>query len=320
VAIATACSVYTRINGLRQLQDPSSWSLRHHASCICNGQTHSALQVEQTAVYECKRLLVRKLCNMTCCETNSWSPTLADNREVLEHRYAAKQHSVHSIWGMHKGDLERGMLKQQPTLDITHLNRYQVRAQVDKVKSHFIQSPKDNIAECYHLHCSESDAECLEFTDYLFTDNKYLFPVAERVEGGIYGPNPTRQCRKLLMNGQRPLFLLAEAISGLIYIIFYHRVNNHGKYTDGFYNSMIDDKDSHIPSPLIMFTCTALCHAPLKWQKNTGVLPKASKSMLKADRPDHLDYFNYKNDGGKNPSRCTAMGRKVLTLPAVEDM
>jgi len=49
---------------------------------------------------------------------------MADNRDVLEHRYAAKQHLVHSIRGTHKGDLERGMLNQRPTVDITRSNRY----------------------------------------------------------------------------------------------------------------------------------------------------------------------------------------------------
>jgi hypothetical protein len=49
---------------------------------------------------------------------------------------------------------------------------------------------------------------------------------------------------------------------------------------------MIDDKDGDIPSPLIMFTCTAFRHALLEWQKNQGVHKKASKSKLKADRPD----------------------------------
>jgi len=68
-----------------------------------------------------------------------------------------------------------------------------------------------------------------------------------------------------------------------MYIKFYHQANNRSKYADGFYNSMIDDKDGHIPSPLIMFTCTALRHALLEWQKNKGVHPKASKSELKAD-------------------------------------
>jgi len=84
------------------------------------------------------------------------------------------------------------MLKQQPTLDITRSNKYQVRAQVDKVKFHSIQSARDNIAELYDLHRFESGAECWEFIDSIRADNKYLFLVAERVEGGVRGPNPTQ--------------------------------------------------------------------------------------------------------------------------------
>jgi hypothetical protein len=73
-----------------------------------------------------------------------------------------------------------------------------------------------------------------------------------------------------------------------MYIKIYHWANTCGKYGDGFYNSMIDDKDSCIPSPLIIFTCTALRHAIQEWEKNKGVHPKDSKSTLKADRPDRL--------------------------------
>jgi len=125
------------------------------------------------------------------CESIHWSPTPVDIRDVLEHCNAAKQHLVHSIWGMPMGDLARGMLKQRPTLDITRSNWYQVCAQVDKVKSHFIQSARDNIAEQYDLHSFESNAERLEFIDSLLADNEYLFPVAESVEGGVCGPNWT---------------------------------------------------------------------------------------------------------------------------------
>jgi hypothetical protein len=71
VAIAIAGGVYTSINGLRQLQHPSIWSLKHDAACICNGQTPGALHVEQTAVYEFKRLIDSKLCNATRCESIS---------------------------------------------------------------------------------------------------------------------------------------------------------------------------------------------------------------------------------------------------------
>jgi hypothetical protein len=129
-----------------------------------------------------------------------------------------------------------------------------------------------------------------------------------------------RESRKLLTNGQSPLYFLAEAIPGCIYIKFYYQANNRSKYADGFYNSMIDDKDGHIPSPLIMLTCTALCHALLEWPKNKGVHPKASKSKLKADRPDRLNYFNYKNDGSKIASCCAATGHKLLTSPGFPDM
>jgi len=39
------------------------------------------------------------------------------------------------------------------------LKWYQVRAQVDKVKSHFTQSARDNIAELYDLHCHGADRQ-----------------------------------------------------------------------------------------------------------------------------------------------------------------
>jgi len=88
------------------------------------------------------------------------------------------------------------MLMQQPRLDITRSNQYQVRAQVDKVKSHCNKSARDYIAELYDLHRFESDAEHLEFIDSLLADSKYLFPVAEPVEGGVRGPNPTHRVSK----------------------------------------------------------------------------------------------------------------------------
>jgi hypothetical protein len=68
-----------------------------------------------------------------------------------------------------------------------------------------------------------------------------------------------------------------------------------------------------------MFTCTALRHALLEWEKNKGVHPKASKSKLNADRPDRSNYFNRKNDSGKIASSCAATGRKLLTSPGIAD-
>jgi hypothetical protein len=121
------------------------------------------------------------------------------------------------------------------------------------------------------------------------------------------------------MNSQHPLYFLAEAIHRFIYIKFYHRANDHGMYTDGLYNSMINDKDGHIPLPLIMFTWTMLSHALLESHKNNGVHPKASKSKLNAARPDRVNYINYKNSGGKIASCCIAPGRVLLTSPGVAD-
>jgi hypothetical protein len=68
---------------------------------------------------------------------------------------------------MHKGDHERGWLKQWPTFDITSSVWYHVGAHVDKVKSHLIQSALENIAELHDLHRFESDPERLEFIDSL---------------------------------------------------------------------------------------------------------------------------------------------------------
>jgi len=82
---------------------------------------------------------------------------------------------------------------------------------------------------------------------------------------------------------------------------------------------MIDDEDGHRPSPLIMFTCTALCHGLLEWQKHKDAHLKASRSKLKADGPDCSNYFNCKKDGGKIVSCCAVRGRKLLTSPGVAD-
>jgi len=114
---------------------------------------------------------------------------------------------------MHKGDLERGMLKRWPTLDITCSNWYQVQAQVDKVKSHFNQSGRDHIAGLYNLHHFKSDAERLDSIDALLEENKYLFPVAERVEGGVHGPNPIQRVSKAANKWPESTLLPGDSVS-----------------------------------------------------------------------------------------------------------
>jgi hypothetical protein len=114
------------------------------------------------------------------------------------------------------------MLKQWLTLDIKCSNWYQVRAQVDMVKSHFIQSARDNIGELYDLHRFESAAERLEFLDSLLADYKYLFPIAERAQGGVRRPNPTQRESQgankglaftLVPGGSNPAFYLDQILS-----------------------------------------------------------------------------------------------------------
>jgi len=147
-----------------------------------------------------------------------------------------------------------------------------------------------------------------------------MFFLCQRVWKVVYAVQiQRRECRKLGTNRHRPLHFLARAIPGFIYIKFCDPANISRKYADGVYTSMIDAKDGHIPLPLIMFTCTALRHALLEWQKNTGVTPKASKSKLQANRADCSNYFNYKNDNGKDTSSGAAMGRKLLTRPGVAE-
>jgi hypothetical protein len=122
------------------------------------------------------------------------------------------------------------------------------------------------------------------------------------------------------MDGLCRCVFLAEPILRLIYIRFYHRANNRGKYIVAFFNSMIDNKDGHISLPLILFTCTTLCHVLLEWQKNIADHLKASKSKLNADRLDCSNYFNHKNDGCETTSCSPVTSRKWLTSPGIGDM
>jgi hypothetical protein len=94
---------------------------------------------------------------------------------------------------MHKADLESVMLNQTPTVHSTRSNWYPVAAQVDKVKSHLIQSARYNIEELYDPNRFLSTAEPLECIDYLLADIKYYFPVPECVEGSVHGPNPNQR-------------------------------------------------------------------------------------------------------------------------------
>jgi hypothetical protein len=90
------------------------------------------------------------------------------------------------------------------------------------IKSQVIISTRDNIAELLDLHRFESATERLDFIDSLLADNKYHFPIAERVEGGVRGPNPTQRESKaskewlassLLPGGSNPAVYLHQILS-----------------------------------------------------------------------------------------------------------
>jgi len=60
-------------------------------------------------------------------------------------------------------------------------------------------------------------------------------------------------------------------------------MNNHGNRVDGSYNSMIDDTDGDIPSPLIIITCTVLRHPLLKSQVAKDKRGSSENFQVKAE-------------------------------------
>jgi hypothetical protein len=81
--------------------------------------------------------------------------------------------------------------------------------------------PYKSWPELYDLHRIESAAERLELIDSLLADNKYLFPIAEHVEGGVRTPNPTQRESKaanewpastLLPGGSNPTVYLHQIL------------------------------------------------------------------------------------------------------------
>ena len=65
------------------------------------------------------------------------------------------------------------------------LNWLKVRAQLDRIRSHFIAAVRDNTAELYGLNGCATDEERLEKALDLLEGNKYVLPEQERKEGGV---------------------------------------------------------------------------------------------------------------------------------------
>jgi hypothetical protein len=110
-------------------------------------------------------------------------------------------------------------------LDIEQSNQYKVRAEVNKIKTHFTQSANDNIAKRYDLHRIEFDAERLQFSHSLLADNTYLLLVAEHVEDGVHGPNP--MLRELQAVNQWPVSTLLLGRSNSA--DYLHEISSSGK-------------------------------------------------------------------------------------------
>jgi len=126
-------------------------------------------------------------------------------------------------------------------------------------------------------------------------------------------------CQKLHSNSQHLLLFIAETIQGSIFIKYFHQATNCSQYADQFYHFMIDTNKSHIPLPLIMFTCAVLHHAFQEWQQNSDVPPKASKSKLKADTADYSTCINCHINGGMTASCSARTDGRLLTSPAIAD-
>jgi len=110
-------------------------------------------------------------------------------------------------------------------LDTTRSNRYQVRAQVYKVISHFIHSARDNIAQLHDLHRVESAAERLEFIDSLLAVNMCRCHVAEHVEGGVGGQNRTPRQSKAATEWPVSSLLLPKSNPA----VYLHHISSSGE-------------------------------------------------------------------------------------------
>ena len=92
---------------------------------------------------------------------------------------------------------------------------------------------------------------------------------------------------------EAPLVVLGRSHSRLYIYKVLHQSNNRGKYSDGFYNFMVVDNGRQMPSPLIIYTCTAFRHFLLEWKRNSGTSPKARSKLDAPTKPNPANYFNY---------------------------
>ena len=83
----------------------------------------------------------------------------------------------------------------------------------------------NNIAEPDCLRRIKCDTERLKFIDSLLADNKYHFPIAERVEGGVRGPNPTQRESKAANEWLASTLLPGGSIPA----VYLHQISSSGE-------------------------------------------------------------------------------------------
>ena len=60
-----------------------------------------------------------------------------------------------------------------------------LRGQMDRIRSHFIMAVRDNTADLYGLNRCATDEERLQVVQELLAGDQYVFPEAERKDGGV---------------------------------------------------------------------------------------------------------------------------------------
>jgi hypothetical protein len=71
------------------------------------------------------------------------------------------------------------------TRRINLLNWLKMRAQMDRIRSHFIMAIRDSTAELYGLSRCATDEERLQVVQKLLEGDKYVFPEKEREDNGV---------------------------------------------------------------------------------------------------------------------------------------
>ena len=286
---------------------------------FATGRHQQFCQWERWAFVGASDLEICKLCNAKYCTRISWSPTLPDSREVLEHHYAAKQQLVNTIWGKHTGDLNSIILKRWPKFDFTHSNQYQIGGQCHKVTSRFIQSGRDYIAASAP-GSTPPLIQCWSFgIDWFTFTRRYVSVSWCRVGGGscMWSKSNTDivECCKLTASIHFTLCLKrSQGLAASHFII---------RWITAVWMQM------HFIIPWLMtmmviyschWSCLPAAHCTiLSWsgEKTNVFILKASQPKLKTNSLDYSNSFSYQNGGVKYASCCTPTDRKLLTSPGV---